>query len=139
MSSFSNLVASMTRFNTLSSKDIAATLQSGRRYRSRSLLVFVDPLSASSSENAESLSGKLAFIAPKRLGSAVLRNRCKRLLRAGMVSALGVVEVHDIYDKNNIILMATSRTIEVDSVQITEELAQIFDKVVRSEAIDVTT
>ncbi|MCL2403883.1 MAG: ribonuclease P protein component [Coriobacteriia bacterium] len=118
----------MTRFTTLSSKGITATLQSGRRHRSRSLLAFVDALSNESSEGPDSLLAKIAFIAPKRLGNAVLRNRCKRLLRAGMTLALENARVRVICDNNNIILMANPKTVEADSSQIAEEIISILEK-----------
>jgi ribonuclease P protein component len=116
----------MTKLKTLASKDIAAIIQNGRRYRSRSFLVFVEPLGPDTCCAASQKSGKVAFIAPKRLGNAVLRNRCKRLLRAGFAASRQCSEEDFIYDYFNIILMATPKTPKRSSVDIAEEMTQLF-------------
>jgi len=115
----------MVKPKSLKSADIAHVLKSGRRYKSRSLLVFVKRIDAGEQ-------GKIAFIAPKRLGLAVLRNRCKRLMRAGFAQARStpVITICDYYD---IILMATERTHRINSVQIAEDLAKTFAKIARDE------
>ena len=113
----------MAKFSTLGSKDIAQLLQSGRRYRSRSLLMFVTPAHC---EAASSTQGKVALIAPKRLGNAVLRNRCKRLLRAGFERSRKNAEISTICDNSSIIFMATPKTSEQSSVQIAEEITRLL-------------
>ena len=119
----------MAKFSTLSSKEIEQVLQGGRRYRSRSLLMFVKPVQFVDSVDTSQKLGKVAFIAPKRLGSAVVRNRCKRLLRAGLAKANEVAEISDICDSHSIILMATPKTAERNSLQIKEEIVELFAKV----------
>lgn len=41
-------------------------------------------------------SGRVAFVAGKKLGNAVLRNRCKRVMRAAMRRASGPWPRHDV-------------------------------------------
>jgi len=130
----------MTKFDTLSSKEIERTMKSGRRYRGRSLLVFVAPvtevLKIADPISLRKGKGKVAFISPKRLGGAVLRNRCRRVLRAGLTSALGFersADYHILCEENNIILMAGALTLPLSSKQIAEEIAQIFDKAIEDD------
>jgi len=118
----------MAKFSTLGSKEIEQVLQSGRRYRSRSLLMFVKPVQFTDNAGSGQELGKVAFIAPKRLGSAVLRNRCKRLLRAGLAKAREDRELNDMCDNYSIILMATPKTAEQNSLQIKEEIAELLAK-----------
>ena len=111
----------MAGLKNLSSKEIERVLRSGRRYRGRALLIFVKQADPDQP-------GRRAFIAPKRLGSAVLRNRCKRLMRAGFNQAQSA-GCSSIYDYNDIILMATNGTCQQSSVDISEEIRQVFAKV----------
>lgn len=48
--------------------------------------------------------GRVAFVAPKRLGNAVFRNRCKRVLR----EAARLSELPE--DRSQVILVATRAT-----------------------------
>jgi len=132
----------MKKVSTLHSEEIARIIKGGRLYRSRSLLVFVeslgqngpegDPRGNSGDESGfdphKCSGGKIAFIAPKRLGSAVLRNRNKRLLRAGFSDALKS-NAAKVLQTNNIILMATARTAEKKSDEIGVELKKVFSLV----------
>jgi len=113
----------MVKLTSLNSQNIAAVLKSGRRYPSRSLLVFVRRVDAGRQ-------GRLAVIAPKRLGLAVRRNRCKRLLRAGFAQ-VAREEGSSIYDNYDIILMATERTDQASSLQLADELKRVFAKLVQ--------
>ncbi|MCL2438815.1 MAG: ribonuclease P protein component [Coriobacteriia bacterium] len=123
----------MSQSSTLKSKDIARMMQNGRPVRSRSFLVFLEPLSDEDSDgrstSCEAEPGKIAFIAPKRLGNAVLRNKYKRLLRAAFDHAVKTSESHYICDKNNIIFMAGNRLAGQDFYDIANEMSEIFARV----------
>ena len=124
----------MARFHTLSSEDIQRVLQGGRRYRSRSLLMFAKPAQCKDGADDRQALGQVAFIAPKRLGNAVLRNRCKRVLRAGLLMNRETFVSSGICDNYSIIFMATAKTAEQSSLQIAKEIKQFFDSIV-SEAV----
>lgn len=62
-----------------STREIDALFRRARRARRRTVVVLVGPTPSGCSE-----SGRVVFVAGKRLGSAVLRNRCKRVLRAAV-------------------------------------------------------
>jgi ribonuclease P protein component len=59
-----------------SPREIDALFKSGRRGSTRLLVVLVSPTSAAADHR-----GGVVFIAGKKLGGAVVRNRCKRVLR----------------------------------------------------------
>lgn len=65
---------------------------------------------------------KVAFVAPKRLGCAVYRNRCKRLLREAVRT----------FDLNNcgyqVIFFATSKTHDASLVEIISSLKHVLIK-----------
>jgi len=54
-------------------KHFTYIFQNARKIQNRYLIVYFAP--------AKEKQGKVAFVASKRLGNAVIRNRCKRLLR----------------------------------------------------------
>ena len=62
-----------------SAADIDRLFNSGRRTSSRALVVLV-----ASTPEARAQDGRVLFVAGKKLGSAVFRNRCKRVLRAAV-------------------------------------------------------
>jgi|GEM_PF-224404 len=126
----------MARSNTLKSKDIARMIQNGRPFRSRSFLVFseaIDDVQSNCSETAVPL-GKVAFIAPKRLGNAVLRNRYKRLLRAAFDQAVQESGNHHICDKNNIIYMAGDKIAKQSFQDVVCEMNATFAKISKKNA-----
>jgi len=132
----------MKKLSTLRSKEIARIIKGGRLYRSRSLLVFVEPLqrgdltnsftAGDSSDFCKLSKGRVAFIAPKRLGTAVLRNRCKRLLRVGFRYATSST-VAKVVCSHNIILMATARTADKKFSEIGAELEKMLSLVIQDQ------
>ena len=73
------------RFRLKSSKDIKFIRQAGKSF-SNPLVVLIT-LPNQSSRNA------IGIIASKRVGGAVQRNRCKRLMRAAVLSHIDLVEL----------------------------------------------
>ena len=68
--------------------------------------------------------GRVAFVAAKRLGNAVYRNRCKRVLReAARMAALPL----DGYD---VILLATNQTHESSPERVASSVRRLLGKVV---------
>lgn len=66
--------------------------------------------------------GRVAFVAAKRLGTAVFRNRCKRVLReAARISGLP----RDNYD---IILMSTHATHDCSPDKVARSLNKLLDR-----------
>lgn len=87
----------------------------GKRYSSPFLHIRVAPA------DHQDLA-RVAFVAPKRIGNAVLRNRCKRLLRSAAVqSGLPCANT-------DIILMATNKTSELSSIELERELEALLAK-----------
>lgn len=80
-----------------SKRDFERVFSGGRRYGSR--LVSITVL-----KGDEGDTGKVAFVAAKRLGNAVYRNRCKRVLREA-ARAVGLPS-----EGSSVILFATRRT-----------------------------
>ncbi len=68
------------------------------------------------------LSGRVAFIAGKRLGNAVIRNRSKRVLRAAAYEAGLPVAGHDV------ILIANRRTRFVKHDELVASLCRLLKK-----------
>jgi ribonuclease P protein component len=60
-------------------REIDRLFTEGRRAADRDLLVLIAP-----TPGARDPHGRVLFVAGKRLGSAVLRNRCKRVMRAAV-------------------------------------------------------
>ena len=67
-----------------SPREIDALFRSGRRGSTRLLVVLVSPTSAAADPR-----GGVVFIAGKKLGGAVVRNRCKRVMREAVRRAGG--------------------------------------------------
>lgn len=66
--------------------------------------------------------GKVAFVAPKRLGNAVYRNRCKRVLREAARSCGFPVQ------STRIILFATKATHESSPDEVSEALRSLLKR-----------
>lgn len=66
--------------------------------------------------------GKLAFVAGKRLGNAVFRNRCKRVLRVAARECGLPAEGY------GIILLATSSTHESSPEEVSQALAKLLKR-----------
>lgn len=62
-----------------SSSDFERVFSTGKRIKGR---LFTTIIAATPEQRGPS--GRVAFAAGKRLGNAVLRNRCKRVMRAGV-------------------------------------------------------
>ena len=88
-----------------------------RGTRGGSALVRVRALAA-----CEGHDGRVAFVAPKRLGNAVYRNRCKRVLREAARSC-GLPQ-----EGTDIILFATQDTHDAPYDQIVSALAHALRK-----------
>jgi len=96
-------------------------MKKGRRHRAKTALLYVV---ATESEQA----GKVAFIAPKRLGNAVARNRSKRVLRAAFDEVYTQSKEMRAYCRDhNVIVMATQFTAQVKSSSASEDIKHMFD------------
>jgi ribonuclease P protein component len=67
-----------------STREIDTLFKEGRRASSPLLTALSRPI-----DDRRGPAGRVAFIAGKKLGGAVVRNRCKRVLRAGAARAGG--------------------------------------------------
>jgi ribonuclease P protein component len=80
------------RYRLRHRSDVQRVQRQGRRFRHPLAILLVSPSSAIASEKAgtEEMDGQLmsrfAFVASRRVGSAVTRNRAKRLLREALRS-----------------------------------------------------
>ena len=98
-----------------SKRDFERVFSRGRRFHAQLLRIRV----AASDEGAPS---GVAFVAAKRLGNAVFRNRCKRVLReaARLCGLPG-----DGYD---VLLFATSRTHDSSPEQVASSLRRLLKR-----------
>jgi ribonuclease P protein component len=110
----------MSPFKTITaSEQIACLLRSGRRLRSDCVTIFVKARSEQSD-----VSGRVAFIAGKRLGNAVLRNRCKRVLRAAWQAQES--EGASFFANNDILLVANKRTAKRGTPAVAQALRELL-------------
>lgn len=98
-----------------SRKDFEKVFSCGRRYGHA--LVRVTVLRGSESQH-----GRVAFIAAKRLGNAVFRNRCKRVLREA-ARLCGLPK-----DGFDILLFATRGTHDVSPAEVATALGGLLRK-----------
>ncbi|MDX1415345.1 MAG: ribonuclease P protein component [Candidatus Promineifilaceae bacterium] len=86
------------RFRLRKRSDVMRVRRMGQRYRHPLAILLVAPSPAAVKEKADSseMSGRdgsrFAVVASRRVGSAVTRNRAKRLLREALRSQLGQIE-----------------------------------------------
>ncbi|MGI6220883.1 MAG: ribonuclease P protein component [Coriobacteriales bacterium] len=72
---------------TVKSKaEIDSLFKNGRRYKARGLILITNP-----TPEQRGHSGRVAYIAGKKLGKAPLRNRAKRLMREAVSRAGGAI------------------------------------------------
>lgn len=98
-----------------SKRDFERVFSRGRRFNDQLLRIRV----AASDEGAPS---GVAFVAAKRLGNAVFRNRCKRVLRE---AARRCGLPGDGYD---VLLFATSRTHDSSPEQVASSLRKLLKR-----------
>jgi ribonuclease P protein component len=98
-----------------SKKEFEKVFSRGRRYGHR--LVRVTVL-----RNDNEACGKVAFVAAKRLGNAVFRNRCKRVLREAARSCGLPAQQADV------ILFATPATHHASPKEVAEALGSLLGK-----------
>jgi len=71
---------------------------------------------------AEATGGRACFVAGRRLGGAVVRNRLKRLLREGMRRAGGPPFAHDV------VLIARPGLASATSSQIADAMRSVLER-----------
>lgn len=97
-----------------SKRDFERVFSRGRRYNDALLRIRVAPR-----EGAE---GRVAFVAPKRLGNAVFRNRCKRVLReAARLCSLPA-------DGCDVILFSTAQTHDSSPERVASSLRRLLGR-----------
>ena len=97
-----------------SKRDFERVFSRGRRYNDALLRIRV-----ASNEGAE---GRVAFVAAKRLGNAVFRNRCKRVLReAARLCSLPV-------DGCDILLFSTAQTHDSSPERVASSLRKLLGR-----------
>lgn len=101
-----------------SSSQIDVIFTKGTRFNSRdiSLISYVDD------ETQRDPKGRVAVIAGKKTGNAVVRNRSKRVIRAAAQEVGLPCKGHDV------ILIATRRTKDVPHVQLVESLRALIKR-----------
>lgn len=98
-----------------SRREFEKVFSNGRRYGHRLLRITV-------LGTDEGDAGRVAFVAAKRLGNAVYRNRCKRVLReAARLSGLPA-------SRHDIILFATRKTHDSSPAEVHEALEGLLRK-----------
>lgn len=98
-----------------SRKEFSEAYLQGKRYSHP--LVRISVLSPNKSGQT-----KVAFVAAKRLGNAVVRNRSKRVLRHAFQ------DVDQLKHGVNIILFATAKTARTSPQEVSEALNELFYK-----------
>lgn len=102
---------------TLSSTEIGIVLKEGKRLHSSACSVFI-----LKTVDQRDLEGRVAYVAAKRLGGAVWRNRSKRVLRAAVSFAGGAIPGYDI------VIVAKKNTEVLGAQKVAYELEHLFNK-----------
>ena len=105
-----------------SSREIDGVFRIGRRAAGPLLIALV-----ADTPPGRDPSGRVAFVAGKRLGNAVHRNRAKRLLRVACREAGGPWRRHDV------VLIAKPALLDKTSVEATESLRRVMERADLSE------
>ena len=104
-----------------SSDEISRVLKEGKRYNHSLCTIYI-----LKTPEYRDPSGRVAFIAAKRLGNAVWRNRSKRVLRAALRTS------YVDYSGYDIILMAKKATQEAGSLEVSKEIVRLLTKCIRN-------
>lgn len=100
-----------------SSDQISEIFNRGTRFSSGEIRIIVKQMA-----DQRDPSGRVAFIAGKKLGNAVIRNRSKRVMRAAAFESQLPVPGYDI------LLMATPRTRSASHEKVVASLAYLLHK-----------
>jgi len=100
-----------------SSRDIDAVFSSGRRYATPLFVALIVH-----TPEGRDPSGRVAFVAGKKLGGAVTRNRCKRVMRAAAARVGGPWPSHDV------VLIARTGVRTAPALEIDDALRGVLTK-----------
>ena len=108
----------MNRSTVIKSSDqITDIFNTGVRYSSGLVRILIKK-----HDEQRDHSGRVAFIAGKKLGNAVVRNHDKRLLRAAAFSCGLPLDGYDV------LIMATPKTGGVKSTEVADALGRLIEK-----------
>jgi ribonuclease P protein component len=125
-----------------SSEDIARVLKTGRRFSAPALRLYARRLPAAQTSGSQSAAlvsdnegerffGRVAYIAGKKQGNAVWRNRAKRVMRAALNDVNIRSQCHAVLEEYNILLVANKTTASLSSSAVCADLQTLLAKVVR--------
>jgi ribonuclease P protein component len=97
--------------------DIERAFKQGHRYSTPLFILIIDATPKQRDQN-----GRVAFAAGKKLGNAVLRNRCKRVMREATRRCGGPWPGHDV------ILVAKKSVATASPDRIDEQLLKTIDR-----------
>lgn len=100
-----------------SSREIDAVFQSGRRYATQTMVALI-----AETPEGRGPSGRVAFMAGKKLGTAVLRNRSKRVLREAVRRVGGPWPGYDV------VLIARPRTAAAPPAELDDALRVVAQR-----------
>lgn len=101
--------------NTIkSTNEISSLFDGARRYKAKTFIALIGE-----HNDRRGLNGRVAYIAGKRLGSAPLRSRAKRRLRAAVAAAGGGGGGHDL------VFIASKATLLADFQEIVSDIKRL--------------